>query len=283
MNEIESLFREYAGENVLKIEELPSSGSNRRYFRVHGDTRTVIAVKGTCAEENRAFWVIADHFRKQGLAVPRVFAHSEDFLFYLQEDLGDDILFNRVAPGREKGAYGADEKSLLRAAIQALPALQFEGAKGLDFAVCYPQPAFDRQMIAFDQNYFKYCFLKATGLEFNELRLEEDFHRMADVLLKEDSDTFLYRDFQARNVMLVGDKPYFIDFQGGRRGPIYYDVASFIWQAKANYSEALKMELIDAYLEALKPYRQVSKEAFLQSLRHFVLFRTLQVLSLIHI
>ena len=279
MNEIEVLFREYAGESVLSIEELPSSGSNRRYFRVHGDTRTLIAVKGTCAEENRAFWTIAVHFREQGLNVPRVFAHSDDFFYYLQEDLGNEMLFNRIAEGREKGEFSDEEKALLLKTIRALPALQFKGAEGLDFSVCYPQPAFDRQMISFDQNYFKYCFLKATGLEFNEIRLDEDFHRMADVLLREESNTFLYRDFQARNVMLVGDEPYFIDFQGGRRGPIYYDVASFIWQAKANYSEALKAELIDAYLEALKPYRTVSKEAFLQSLRHFVLFRTLQVLG----
>ena len=237
MNEIETLFREYAGENVLSIEELPSSGSNRRYFRVHGDTRTLIAVKGTCAEENRAFWTIAGHFREQGLNVPRVFAHSDDFLFYLQEDLGNDILFNRIAEGREKGEFSDAEKALLLKTIRALPALQFKGAEGLDFSICYPQPAFDRQMISFDQNYFKYCFLKATGLEFSEIELDKDFKTMSDVLMKSMSDTFLYRDFQARNVMIRYGEPYFIDFQGGRKGPVYYDVASFIWQAKAAYSE----------------------------------------------
>ena len=279
MNEIDALFREYTGEETLNRVELPSSGSNRRYFRVSGRSRTLIAVRGTSAEENRAFWELARHFRARNLPVPEVYAHSDDFLCYLQQDLGNEILYDRVAAGREKGAFSAEEKSLLTAAIRALPALQFRGAEGLDFSVCYPQPAFDRQMIAFDQNYFKYCFLKATGLEFNEIKLEEDFGRMAETLLREAGETFLYRDFQARNVMLVDNQPYFIDFQGGRKGPIYYDVASFVWQAKANYSETLKAELIDAYLDALSAYQTVDRAAFLKTLRHFVLFRILQTLG----
>jgi aminoglycoside/choline kinase family phosphotransferase len=134
-------------------------------------------------------------------------------------------------------------------------------------------------MISFDQNYFKYCFLKATGLDFSEVKLEEDFKKMSDVLMRNTSSTFLYRDFQARNVMLVDGEPYFIDFQGGRKGPIYYDVASFIWQAKAKYSEQLKRELIDTYIESLKRYIPVDRDYFYSQLRHFVLFRTLQVLG----
>lgn len=279
MNQIESLFEEFAGEKVLGIMELPSSGSNRRYFRVKGDTRTLIAVKGTCKEENIAFYTLAEHFRSKGLAVPKVYAHSEDFQYYLQEDLGNDILFDRLAEGRSKGEYSAAEKDLLIKTMRSLPALQFKGAEGADWSVCYPQPAFDERMISFDQNYFKYCFLKATGLEFSEIRLDEDFRRMSSILLRTMGDTFLYRDFQARNVMLVGDEPYFIDFQGGRKGPIYYDVASFVWQAKANYSEELKKEMLDAYLDALSEYMTVDRDEFFSTLRHFVLFRTLQVLG----
>lgn len=279
MNQIESLFEEFAGEKVAGITELPSSGSNRRYFRVKGDTRTLIAVKGTCKEENIAFYTLAEHFRAKGLAVPKVYAHSEDFMFYLQEDLGNDILFDRLAEGRSKGEYSESEKDLLIKTMRSLPALQFKGAEGTDWSVCYPQPDFDERMISFDQNYFKYCFLKATGLEFSEIKLDEDFHRMSEILLRTMSDTFLYRDFQARNVMLVNDEPYFIDFQGGRRGPIYYDVASFVWQAKANYSEELKKEMLDAYLDALSEYTTVDRDEFFATLRHFVLFRTLQVLG----
>ena len=279
LHQIESLFGDFTGENVISVDELPSSGSNRRYFRVKGDTRTLIAVRGTCREENVAFWTLAKDFRDKGLPVPKVYAHSEDFMYYLQEDLGNDILFQRLASGREKGEYSDQEKALLFKTVRALPALQFEGAKDLDWSVCFPQPEFDERMISFDQNYFKYCFLKATGIEFSEIRLDEDFRRMSGVLMGCMTDTFLYRDFQSRNVMLVDDEPYFIDFQGGRKGPIYYDVASFIWQAKANYSDELKMELVDAYLDALKEYMPVDRDEFLRILRHFVLFRTLQVLG----
>ena len=128
-------------------------------------------------------------------------------------------------------------------------------------------------------NYFKYCFLKATGLDFSEIELEDDFRKMSEVLMRNFSATFLYRDFQSRNVMLKDGKPYYIDFQGGRKGPIYYDVASFIWQAKANYSDELREELLQTYLTALRKYMPVDETYFRKQLRHFVLFRTLQVLG----
>jgi hypothetical protein len=168
---------------------------------------------------------------------------------------------------------------MLRKTMAKLPSLQFLGADGLDFSVCYPQPEFDERMISFDLNYFKYCFLKATGIEFSEIKLEDDFRRMSDILMRSTSATFLYRDFQSRNVMFHNNEPYFIDFQGGRKGPIYYDVASFVWQAKANYSEELREELLKTYLDALRQYMPVDEAYFRQQLRHFVLFRTLQVLG----
>ena len=279
MDPVKALFEQYTGQKVRNFEELPSSGSNRRYFRITGDDRTLIGARGTSIPENIAFWKMACHFREKGLNVPEVLAHNSDFSCYLQEDLGNDTLFNLVAEGREKGNYSPAEKALIFKAIRALPKIQFEGAEGLDFSVCFPQPEFDRRMISFDQNYFKYCFLKATGLEFSEIELDKDFHTMSDVLMRSMSDTFLYRDFQARNVMIKYGEPYFIDFQGGRKGPIYYDVASFIWQAKAAYSESFKQELIDAYLDALKVYMPISRAEFMETLRHFVLFRTLQVLG----
>ena len=279
MDPVKSLFEQYTGQQIRTFEELPSSGSNRRYFRITGDDVTLIGARGTSVPENIAFWKMACHFKEKGLNVPEVLAHNSDFTCYLQEDLGNDTLFNLVADGREKGQYSPAEKALIFKAIRALPQIQFEGAEGLDFSVCFPQPEFDERMISFDQNYFKYCFLKATGLEFSEIKLDKDFRTMSDILMRSMSDTFLYRDFQARNVMIKYGEPYFIDFQGGRKGPIYYDVASFIWQAKAAYSETFKMELIDAYLDALKKYMPISRSDFMETLRHFVLFRTLQVLG----
>ncbi len=280
MKQLEELFVQYKHSAPKNIEELPSSGSNRRYFRLSADDNsTIIGVMGTSEDENIAFVKIAEHFRRQGLPVPEVYGMSEDKKFYIQQDLGDDILFKMTEKGRTCGSFNEEEREMLRKTMAKLPALQFLGAEGLDFNVCYPQPEFDERMISFDLNYFKYCFLKATGIEFSEIKLEDDFRRMSDILMRSTSATFLYRDFQSRNVMFYNNEPYFIDFQGGRKGPIYYDVASFVWQAKANYSEELREELLKTYLDALRQYMPVDETYFRQQLRHFVLFRTLQVLG----
>ena len=200
-------------------------------------------------------------------------------MYYLQQDLGDRLLYDELAEARSAGAYGPRERALLLRAVSALPALQVRGAEGLDFSVCYPTEAFDGRTVDFDLNYFKYCFLKPSPVEFNEEWLQDDFDRLKADLLKACPDTFMYRDFQARNVMLHDGEPWFIDFQGGRRGPLQYDVASFVWQARARYPEDLKRELVEAYLDALEGFIPVDRAAFREDLRVFVLFRTLQVLG----
>ena len=280
MKELEKLFEEYTRQKPENIYELPSSGSNRRYFRITGSGMSLIGAKGLDVDENIAFMEIAKHFRLKGLPVPQVLCASEDKMFYLQEDLGDITLFNTIQQGRETSHFSPDEIALLKKTIATLPKLQFEGGKGLDYNVCFPQPEFDERTVWFDCNYFKYCFLKTTGIEFSEIKLHDDLTKMAaDLLEGGNEETFMYRDFQARNVMLVDGNPYFIDFQGGRKGPLYYDLASFVWQAKANYPTSLKEELIETYREALKKYVDIPRETFYKKLRLFVLFRTMQVLG----
>ncbi|MDO4164993.1 MAG: RNase adapter RapZ [Bacteroides sp.] len=275
---LRKLYVNHIGHEPESVDELPSSGSNRRYFRLKGEP-TLIGVSGESIEENRAFLYMADHFRRKGLPVPQVVARSEDDLYYLQEDLGDTLLFNAIEKGRLTGVFSEDEKLLLRKTIRLLPAIQFAGADGMDFSQCYPQTEFNSRSILWDLNYFKYCFLKATGMDFQEDRLEDDFQRMTDVLLRSSSATFMYRDFQSRNVMIKDGEPWLIDFQGGRKGPFYYDVASFLWQAKANYPDSLRRELLGEYIDALRRYKPVDETYFYAQLRHFVLFRTLQVLG----
>ena len=164
--------------------------------------------------------------------------------------------------------------------MRLLPDIQFKGGDGMDYSVCFPCQSFDRRSIFWDLNYFKYSFLKATRLEFHEARLEDDFERLASVLLADAPyNTFMYRDFQARNVMVKDGEPWFIDFQGGRRGPVEYDVASFLWQARAAYPAQLREHLIDTYIESLGRYRKTEGDVFRRGLMHFVLFRTLQVLG----
>lgn len=276
------LYAAYAGEEPVSVAAMPQSGSNRRYFRIAGrDGRTAVGVIGTSVEENRAFVSIARHFRSKDLNVPEVYAVADDMTSYIQEDLGDESLFGVLSAGRKAdGGYDDSVTQTLVKTMRAIADVQLRGAEGLDFSVCYPQPDFDRRTVMFDLNYFKYCFLKPSGVDFLETRLEDDFQRMADVLTEADGmKAFMYRDFQSRNVMLKGGEPYFIDFQGGRRGPVYYDVASFVWQAKAAYPEWLRDRLVREYISALRRYVAVDETVFRTRLRHFVLFRTLQVLG----
>ena len=259
MEELKKLYREATGLDVLAVEAIPGAGSNRRYYRLRGtDGSTLVGAVGTSRDENHAFCYLARHFTGAGLPVPGVIAESEDGLRYLQSDLGDRSLFEALRGGREAGGrYNAHEKELLRRTIAALPDIQIRGAQGLDFSQCYPQEALDETNVLFDLNYFKYCFLKATSLDFHELKLEASFRLMARDIVSIPGSAFMYRDFQARNVMLDAQgNPCFIDFQGGRRGPVQYDVASFLWQASARYPKALREELIKVYLDRVKSFSE---------------------------
>lgn len=272
------LYYTFFNSTPERIERLSAAGSNREYFRLYG-TQTVIGVYGNSPEENQAFVYLSSFFKKNGIPVPEVYLFSANHMLYLQEDLGDVLLFDAIAEGRQKGLFNSQEKKLLNNALELLPAIQYGGRNGLDYSWCYPQPSFNRRSIFWDLHYFKYCFLKTSGLEFQEDKLEDDFEEMAALLLEEPFDTFMYRDFQSRNVMVKENQLHLIDFQGGRKGPVYYDVASFLWQAKANYPDDLREELIECYLKASQPYTQPDEKKFREKLKHFVLFRTLQVLG----
>ena len=281
LEELKSLFKAYFGQDAAKVEKLAAAGSDRAYYRLSSaDGRSVVGARGTVPEENKAFIAISAHFASKGLNVPRVLAVSEDGMSYLQDDLGNDSLYDALASGRSRACYDAAQTSLLLEVISCLPRLQFEGADGFDFSVCYPQSEFDRRNIFFDLNYFKYDFLKLTAVPFDEIALQDDFDRLADDLLQARCPWgFMYRDFQARNIMLRDGRPWFIDFQGGRRGPVCYDLVSFVWQAAARYPESLRNQLIDAYIAAAKPYAGLEGDGFMEALRLFALFRTLQVLG----
>lgn len=271
------------------LQPISGSGSNRRYSReVKADGTSVIRVDGTSREENHAFIVMARHFRQLGLPVPEVLDVSRDEMSYTQSDLGDTLLFDYIAHGRTTGEFSAPEMDVLEKTLRALAHIQTEGAVGLDWSVCYPVSEFDRRSICWDLNYWKYCFLKGTRIEFSESRLEDDFERLTFTLLQNQIQGFMYRDCQSRNVMVVpaadGYKPYFIDFQGGRKGPVQYDVASFLWQAKAHFSDEVRNRLIEAYLDeqshiCLQQRRTFDRTAFSRTLPYYVLFRTLQVLG----
>ena len=285
--ELRALYKSHYGTPPSKAEPLQQAGSGRRYYRLYGETPsrpTVIGVCGVSTDENEAFIYLSNFFREQGLPVPQVLDQSADGLCYLQEDLGDLSLFEAISEGRASGSFSQREVQLLTATIRLLPHIQYCGTQGLAYERCYPVKAFDEQSVMWDLNYFKYCFLKATLPDFREDMLENDFTRLARTLVNLDKEqnarTFMYRDFQSRNIMIKDGAPWFIDFQGGRCGPIYYDVASFLGQAKANFPTELRRQLIQEYINALGNYRTVpSTDDFWQRLRLFVLFRQMQVLG----
>ena len=277
MNELIKLYTGHYSCVPESCVPLTGSASNRKYCRLSGGGHSCVGVVGTDARENEAFLTIAGHFRAKGINVPEIYAVSEDRMAYIQEDLGDAVLFDMLTKARKTGEGMEEVEALLCKTMSMLPKIQFEGARGLDFSVCYPQPSFDRRMVMFDLNYFKYCFLKPSGLEFDEVALQDDFEKFADDLLLGNTDTFLYRDFNARNVMVKDGEPYFVDFQGGRRGPVFYDVASFAWQARAKFTDEQKGKMLTAYLEAYSAYSSMDEQSFRSSLRLFVLFRLLQV------
>lgn len=283
MEKLIQLYKNWSGAEPKSVEKIPGAGSNREYYRFYdAEGKSVIGVVGTSRDEDHAFIYLAKHFTKRQLPVPEILAVSDDETRYLQTDLGNKSLFDAIEGGRVAGGrYNLAEKELLRKTIRELPNIQLRGARELDFNNCYPQPEFNMEGVLFDLNYFKYCFLKATELDFHELKLEADFRMFAKDLTSEQMDSFLYRDFQARNIMLdAKGNPQFIDFQGGRKGPYYYDLASFLWQASAKYSFKLRRELVFEYYQSLKNYTEVpSKRHFVNRLSLFVLFRLLQVLG----
>jgi len=285
MNNLLSLYKQWCGRSPQRVETLAKAGSNRRYVRLFaGDGSSVIGVIGPSVEENRCFVYLASHFAARGIPVPRIFAFSDDETCYLQQDLGKTSLYEALSGCRKNGFnYGEEAGEMLARTIRLLAHVQVEGAEELDFEQCLSPVRFDRTAAMFDLNYFKYSFLKTTDLPFDELRLEADLQQLAADLAgnADEEHFFLYRDFQARNVMLLdGERPFFIDFQGGMQGPLQYDVASFLWQASARYPQTLREELISEYVCELRSLLPSFNEGkFRERLHLFVFFRILQVLG----
>ena len=284
---------ENLGEKVLEIVAMPSSGSSRRYFRVKTDKRNLIGAYNINIEENDAFFSFSKHFHECGLPVPELLAISPSKEIYIQTDLGDVTLFHHVENCLKNGSFDQNTIDLYKKSLDKLVDFQIIGHKGLDYSKAFPTPEFDEMSIMEDLNYFKYCFLKEQEeISFNETRLDADFQRLAKYILETPSDFFMYRDFQSRNIMIVDNEPYFIDYQGGRKGPLQYDVVSLLYQVKARIPEEIRLQLIDYYKQQLtikachferseEPHydQQAHIESFDKFFPAFVLLRLLQVLG----
>lgn len=273
---IATLFEHYLGKTG-RLEALPLSGSARRYYRIFDGESTYIGVYNPALEENRLFIRFTRHFKAQGLRVPRIVAVAEDELTYIQEDLGRTMLLDVVEGQRLEGELSEACMALYRQALSEL--LRFQFVQGVDYSHCVPRPAFDRRSIQWDLNYFKYCFLRLYGATFSEDALEDDFAVLLDQVCAVPAKTFMFRDFQSRNIMVKDDGVWFIDYQGGRQGALHYDVASLLYDAIIAMPDVQREELLDYYIQELQHYMPTSEEEFRKDYYRFVLIRLLQALG----
>ncbi|TVQ85789.1 MAG: phosphotransferase enzyme family protein [Bacteroidetes bacterium] len=276
---ISQLFEQWSGESPADISALPPSGSDRKYFRIQYSKGSVIGAYNPIEEENTAFLTFTKHFRSKGLPVPEVLAEDTSNFVYLLEDLGDTTLFSLLPHQREPVCFGQEVMGYYKKILDRLPHFQIGAAKDMDFSVCFPRHAFDRNSMMWDLNYFKYYFLKLAGIIYDEQKLEDDFQAFCDYLLEADDQYFLYRDFQSRNIMIRGGEPWFIDYQGGRKGALQYDIASLLFDAKANLHPRQREELLNYYIGSLKNHIPVKEETFKDHFYGFVLIRIMQAMG----
>lgn len=277
VEKIESLFKSFSEEKIISIDKLPQSGSDRKYFRIFCEQRNYIATDNINVKENKTFIAFTNHFRKLHLPVPFVYAVSEDGKTYIQEDLGEKSLLNVL---EEKG-YCEEVKNLFKKSLKALAKLQIEGDKGLDYSQCITAQEFGKNAILSDLLYFKYYFLDTLGLPYEKQKLLDEFEALGSFLNQTRFKYFMFRDFQSRNIIVNNGEVYFIDYQGGMKGALQYDVASLLWQAKANLSDEWKIELNNYYMDQVDKLLSVKiyRDLFLNQYKGYVLIRLLQVLG----
>ena len=285
MEVLKRLFEQHFHSPVERVQPLQGQlgGSGRKIIRLSGEKLSAIGILYEVREENVAFLEFSRHFRRRGLPVPEIYAEDLSHGAYLQEDFGSTTLFEFLSDHRNGATIAPEAVEAYRKVVAVLPRFQVEAGRDLNYKVCYPRASFDRQSIAWDLNYFKYYFLRLAGIPFNEQALERDFSRLTKLLLSASRDYFLYRDFQSRNIMLRKslneDQPFFLDYQGGRKGALQYDIASLLYDAKADLPPDLRQQLLDHYLDSLSGFLDLDRSAFMQYYYAYVYVRIMQALG----
>src|SRR6267142_2250109 len=281
MDVLKKLFEQHfhAPPDQLMALQGDLGGSGRKIIRLSNEKTSAIGILYGVREENAAFLEFSKHFRRHGLPVPDIYAEDLSHGAYLEEDLGDTTLFQFLSKNRAGENIAPPVVEAYRKVVAVLPRFQVEAGRDLNYSVCYPIASFDRQSIAWDLNYFKYYFLRLAGISFNEQALEDDFGRLTEFLLSAPRDYFLYRDFQSRNILLRHGDPFFVDYQGGRKGALQYDIASLLYDAKADLPPELRQQLLDHYLDRLSSFVQLDREAFLRHYYAYVYIRIMQALG----
>lgn len=275
--EIEALVKQTGHTKISSIEKLPQSGGDRVYFRVVADDANYIATSNSNLKENETFFYFTAHFSSAGAPVPEILAVNKDRNVYIQEDLGNSSLLDML----EAQGHNSNTKELYKKALRALALMQVKGDARLDYSQCITSKEFGKQAILSDLLYFKYYFLDTLKIPYDKEKLVEEIETLSEFLNRADHKYFMFRDFQSRNIMVKDDEVFFIDYQGGMKGAMQYDVASLLWQAKANLPEAWKSELLDYFIECAEEAtgEAIYKKSFTEQYNGFVLLRLLQVLG----
>jgi aminoglycoside/choline kinase family phosphotransferase len=272
-------YKELFRASEIQIDALPKSGSDRRYFRITDGQKSIIGAYNANPEENEAFIGFSEHFRKKSLPVPEIYGYIPEKNIYFLQDLGDTNLYTWLHNRPDISDFTIETKNLYRKILDNLIHFQTKGIIGLNLDLCYPHRSFDRQSMMWDMNYFKYMLLKLLAVPFNERHLERDFNTLCDYLLETGQDYFLYRDFQTANVMIVGEDPWFIDYQGGRKGAPQYDVASLLYDAKIPMSDSNREELLGYYIDNFCLVSNEDKQKFRGYYSGFSMIRIMQALG----
>ena len=281
MDILKQLFERHFNSPAERVQPLQGQlgGSGRKIVRLANEKASAIGILYDVREENVAFLEFSRQFRGHGLPVPEIYAENLDQGAYIEQDLGDATLFEFLSQNRAGDKIARQTVEAYRKVVALLPRFQVEAGRDLNYKVCYPRGSFDRQSISWDLNYFKYYFLRLAGIAFNEQALEDDFGRLTKFLLSAPRDYFLYRDFQSRNIMLCDGEPFFLDYQGGRKGALQYDIASLLYDAKADLPPDLRQQLLDHYLDTLAGFVTLDREAFMQHYYAYVYIRIMQALG----
>ena len=281
MDVLKQLFEQHFHASAVSVQPLQGQlgGSGRKIIRLGNESSRAVGILYEVREENIAFLEFSRHFRRYGLPVPEIYAEDLSQGAYLEEDLGDTTLLEFLSANRDGENVAPAAVDAYRKVVEALPRFQVEAGRDLNYKVCYPRASFDRQSIAWDLNYFKYYFLRLAGIAFNEQALENDFSHLTKFLLTADRNYFLYRDFQSRNVMWRDGRPYFLDYQGGRRGALQYDIASLLYDGKADLPPELRQQLLDHYLNTLAGFIPLRRDEFMRHYYGFVYVRIMQALG----
>ncbi len=276
---LQNIYEKWADESIEEFTQLPGSGSYREYYRLKSKSKKALAVYNNDPKENAAFLEFSRHFASLGLPVPEIFSKDINNNIYLIEDLGDQTLFSLLTELRSKVGTEKELMHIYKKVIDNLPSFQVNAGKDLNYNFCYPRAQFDKQSMMWDLNYFKYYFLKLGKIPFDEQELETDFNKFTDYLLSTDCSYFLYRDFQSRNIMIKDGSPYFIDYQGGRKGALHYDLASLLYDAKAELAPEFRTDLLQYYIFVIKKYVVINDDDFIQMFYGYALIRIMQAMG----